>query len=148
MRMDTGTTAWSDEMIGKGRVAATDVTRLSNDLCPMGLMTLDEAGALFRVEREVLDKHPSWAPAFTTLVCDCLVWGDRPTGVLSDERAEWILKLAVRTRTQAAEDLLRLIASEAAQAPAWFIKAVGRRGQSMPMPAAINLGERVADCAA
>ena len=118
---------WSSRLIRAGRVTAGDVAQLRNEIFPLGLVGRGDAEALFEVDRAVLDKSAGWNEVFVELVVDFLVWGNRPTGTVESEQAEWLVAQVDRLTTAAGLFTLASLLEEAQVYPSWFPAAVRGR---------------------
>ena len=81
-------------MIVGRKVASIDVAWLRREVFADGVVTRETADELFAVERADIEKAPEWTDFFVEMVTDYALWQARPTGVLSDEQAEWLLAQA------------------------------------------------------
>ena len=61
-----------------------------------------------------------------------MVWQARPTGVVSDEQAEWLLGRTDECQSLEALAALVNVLAEAHRAPQWFVAAVRARGAGWP----------------
>jgi hypothetical protein len=89
-------------------------------------LTLEEAEALFRLERIAL-KCPGWGGFFSAVLTDYIVWQSRPTGMVNSEQAAWLLAQDDAAKTLGSLALLVNIVAEADTVPASFIEAVRAR---------------------
>jgi hypothetical protein len=118
---------WSCGVHERGSVAPGDVDEIRRTVFPTGLSSLNEAESLFAVERAVSNKCREWSELFIELVTDFLVWGERPTGVIVNERAEWAITQVDAGPTTAGLMLLVNLIDEAHLVPSWFSLAVRKR---------------------
>ena len=111
----------------EGGVDADLVRRLRFDLFRGDALTQDEADALFSIERAVRPDCPEWRDFFIDVIVDFLLWQQRPSGILNEAQAEWLMGQADRTRTLT--DFATLVAAleEAHRTPGWFAAAVRGR---------------------
>ena len=116
---------WAECLIERACVTPNDVLTLRGEY-PLGLFGRDDAEALFRVERNVLDKCPAWSAFFTEMLVDHLVWGERPTGELRQDGAEWLLAEVDQQPTTAGLSLLVEVLEEAPKVPSWYPAAIRR----------------------
>ena len=89
--------------------------------------TQDEAEALFSIERNVRPDCPEWREFFVDLIVDFLLWQQRPSGVLNEAQAEWLVGQADSARTLTAFATLVTALEEAHRTPGWFAAAVRGR---------------------
>lgn len=106
---------------------AEAVRKLRYDLFRGDALTRDEAEALFEIERRAHPDSPEWGEFFVDTILDYLLWQERPSGVLNEAKAEWLLSQADRTRSLAAFALLVAALEEAHRTPGWFAAAVRGR---------------------
>ncbi|MCB1542012.1 MAG: hypothetical protein KDJ25_14580 [Rhodoblastus sp.] len=110
-----------------GEVDAELVRRLRYDLFRGDALTQDEAAALFSIERSVRPDCPDWREFFVDVIVDFLLWQQRPSGVLNEAQAEWLVSQADATRTLTAFATLVAALEEAHRTPGWFAAAVRGR---------------------
>ncbi len=108
-------------------LSASDVRQLRRALFEDEGASRDEAEALFDLERAQDAPCAEWTEFFVECLTDHVVWQRRPTGVVVDEQAEWLLREADRCRLPTGAALLANVLAEAHQAPAWLIGAVRAR---------------------
>ena len=114
-------------MILSRRVTAQDVAWLRREVFAEGEVTREAADELFAVARAGMKNAPEWTELFVELITDHVVWQTRPTGVVSEDDARWLIERTDECR--AAEGLAALVntLAEAQRAPEWFIAAVRAR---------------------
>ena len=108
-------------------LSASDVRQLRRALFEDEGASRDEAEALFDLERAQDAPCAEWTEFFVECLTDHVVWQRRPTGVVVDEQAEWLLREADRCRLPTGAALLANVLAEAHQAPGWLIGAVRAR---------------------
>src|SRR5208337_4671193 len=91
--IDRSRTIISAMILGR-RVTAQDVAWLRREVFAGGFVTREEADELFAVARADMDNAPEWRKFFVELITDHVVWQTRPTGVVTDEQANWLLQRA------------------------------------------------------
>ena len=116
-------------MIVGRKVTAMDVAWLRREVFADGVVTREAADELFAVERADIEKAPEWTDFFVEMVTDYALWQARPTGVLNEAQAEWLLEQADSCMTVAALATLVNVLGEAHRAPRWFLAAVRARAQ-------------------
>lgn len=116
-------------MIVGRKVTAMDVAWLRREVFADGVVTREAAEELFAVERSDIAKAPEWTDFFVEMVTDYALWQARPTGVLDEEQAQWLLGQADGCMTVAALATLVNVLGEAQRAPRWFLAAVRARAQ-------------------
>lgn len=116
-------------------IDAATVRRLRYDLFRGDALTRDEADALFDIERAARSECPEWRDFFVSTIVDYLVWQQRPSGVLNEAQAEWLIGQADRTKSLNAFIALVAAIEEAHRTPAWFAPAVrGRAAKGWAAP--------------
>ena len=63
------------------------------------------------------------------MITDHVVWQSRPSGVVSEEQAEWLIERADACASVNALAALVNVLSEAHRAPRWFLAAVRARAK-------------------
>ncbi len=74
-----------------------------------------------------MNNAPEWTEFFVEMITDHVVWQVRPTGVVSDAEAEWLIDRADGCKTVDALAALVNVLAEAHRAPEWFVAAVKDR---------------------
>ncbi len=97
-----------------------------------GEVTRDTADELFAVARARMDNAPEWIELFVELITDYVVWQSRPTGVVTDDEAQWLIARADECRSIEALAVLVNVLAEAQRAPQWFVTAVRARAAQWP----------------
>ncbi|MFT4097726.1 MAG: hypothetical protein QM651_11420 [Rhodoblastus sp.] len=111
----------------EGGVDADLVRRLRFDLFRGDALTQDEADALFAIERTLRPECPEWRDFFIDSIVDFLIWQQRPSGVLNEAQAEWLVSRADSSKTLTAFATLVATLEEAHRTPGWFAAAVRGR---------------------
>jgi len=108
-------------------VTAQDVAWLRREVFAEGEVTRASAEELFAVAGAGMNNSPEWIELFVELITDHVVWQSRPTGVVSDEEARWMIERA--DACQSVESLAALVnvLAEANRVPLWFVAAVRAR---------------------
>jgi len=119
-------------MIHGRRVTAQDVAWLRREVFADGQVTQEIADELFAVAGARMSNSPEWTELFVELVTDYVVWQARPTGVVTDEQAEWLLGRADGCKSLEALAALVNVLAEAHRAPKWFVSAVRARAAGWP----------------
>lgn len=122
--------SWSTALIGRARIDDADVASIRRKVFPLGLHTRQDAEAMFDVDQILLDKCAAWTELFAELLVDHLVWGERPTGRIEQDAAEWVLARVGGNPTLAGMATLVALTQEAVGAPPWFYSAVGHRAST------------------
>jgi hypothetical protein len=126
--VDRSRTIISAMIVGR-KVTAMDVSWLRREVFSDGVVTREAAEELFAVERSEVEKCSEWTDFFVEMVTDYTLWQARPTGVLNEGQAEWLLEQADSCSTVAALACLVNVLGEAHRAPRWFLAAVRARAQ-------------------
>jgi hypothetical protein len=113
-------------ILGK-RITAVDVAWLRREIFAEGQVTKEQAEDLFDVERAGVESDHEWTTLFVELLTDHVVWQARPTGVVNDVKAEWLLSKADACRSANALAALGAVLAEAHRAPSWLAGAVRKR---------------------
>ena len=129
--IDRSRTIISAMILGR-KVSAQDVAWLRREVFAEGEVTREAADELFAVARARMTNAPEWIELFVELITDYVVWQARPTGVVSDEQAEWLLRKADECRSLEALAALVNVLAEAHRAPKWFVAAVRARAAGWP----------------
>jgi hypothetical protein len=114
-------------MVHGRRVTAQDVAWLRREVFADGEVTEERAEELFAVARAGMDNAPEWIELFVEMITDYIVWQARPTGVVSDAQAEWLIERADACKSMDALAALVNVVAEAHRVPAWFVGAVRAR---------------------
>jgi hypothetical protein len=82
---------------------------------------------LCAVERAGLANAPEWTEFFVEMIAEHVVWQARPTGIVDEAQAEWLIARADECASVNALAALVAVLAEAHRAPAWFLAAVRAR---------------------
>ena len=117
-------------IMGLARVLVIDAETIDN-LRRFGLnetgISREEADALFALECATNAKAPAWDDLFIETITRHCVWDLRPTGVVNEAQAEWLIDAADLARTPNAFAVLVNVLDEAHRVPQWFTAAVKAR---------------------
>jgi hypothetical protein len=116
-------------MIHGRKVTAMDVAWLRREVFADGDVSRDAANELFAVESAGIALSPEWTELFVELITEHVVWQSRPTGVVNEAQAEWLIERADACATVNALAVLVNVLAEAHRAPRWFLAAVRARAQ-------------------
>ncbi len=108
-------------------VTAQDVAWLRREVFAEGEVTRETAEDLFSVARAGMNNAPEWVELFVELITDYVVWQSRPTGIVTDDEAKWLIERADGCRSVEALAVLVNVLAEAHRAPQWFVAAVRAR---------------------
>ena len=128
--IDRSRTIISAMILGR-RVTAQDVAWLRREVFGDGEVTREAADELFAVARARMNNAPEWTEFFVEMITDHVVWQSRPTGVVSDVEAEWLIRRADECKTVEALAALVNVLAEAHRAPEWFVAAVKARATAV-----------------
>ena len=120
--IDRSRTIISAMILGR-RVTAQDVAWLRREVFGDGEVTREAADELFAVARARMNNAPEWTEFFVEMITDHVVWQSRPTGVVSDAEAEWLIERADECKTVEALAALVNVLAEGHRAPEWFVAA-------------------------
>jgi hypothetical protein len=76
-----------------GRITFGDAQRLHRDVLPDGVSSREEIELLIRLEAAVKRYDRSFAGWLVANVVDYAVWGERPTGVITEDLSAWLAGL-------------------------------------------------------
>ena len=120
-------------MILSRKVTAQDVAWLRREVFADGEVTREAADELFAVARAGMRNAPEWTELFVELITDHVVWQTRPTGVVSEADARWLIERADAFGSVEALAALLNVLAEAHRAPEWFVAAIkGRAADGWP----------------
>jgi hypothetical protein len=114
-------------MIHGRRVTAQDVAWLRREVFADGEVTREAADELFAVAGARMQNASEWTSLFVELITDHVVWHSRPTGVVSEADAEWLIERADACKSVEALAALINVLAEAQRAPEWFVASVKAR---------------------
>ena len=116
-------------MIVGRKVTSLDVAWLRREVFADGCVSRESAEDLFAVERAPIEKAPEWTDFFVEMVTEYALWQERPTGVLNETQAEWLLHQADSCMTISVLAALVNVLGEAWRAPRWFLAGVRARAE-------------------
>ncbi len=114
-------------MILGRKVTAMDVAWLRREVFADGEVGRDAADELFALERSGVALCPEWTEFFVEMITEHVVWQARPTGVVNEAQAEWLIERADSCSSVNALAVLVNVLGEAHRAPRWFLAAVRSR---------------------
>jgi hypothetical protein len=124
--IDRSRTIISAMILGR-RVTAQDVAWLRREVFAGGEVTREAADELFAVARAGMDNAPEWKEFFVEKIAEHVVRQDLPAGVVTEERAAWLLTRVDECRSVEALAALVNVLAEAQGVPSWFLAAVRAR---------------------
>ncbi len=77
-------------LIEAARIRSGDVKRLQRDILPDGISSRAEAELLLRLDQSVRRADPAFSAWLVAAMADFVVWGSRPTGVVTAEATRWL----------------------------------------------------------
>ncbi|MBZ9677169.1 hypothetical protein [Mesorhizobium sp. ES1-1] len=83
-------------LTSKSRITAEDVAMLRCDVFRDGVVTRGEAEALFALDATAKDKCAEWPVFFVEAVTDFIVRQEKPTGYVSRDNADWLIRAISR----------------------------------------------------
>jgi hypothetical protein len=110
---------FASKVRAKKRISFGDVRRLQRDYLADGIASRADLELLIGLDREIGRIDSAWERWLATMAVDFVVWVERPTGVVSEETAEWLAS-TLRADGDCPTKTGRLIAREVAQEAAAF----------------------------
>jgi len=129
--IDRSRTIISAMILGR-RVTAQDVAWLKREVFADRDVSRESADELFAVVRAEMDNAPEWKEFFVDMIAEHVVRQAEPPGVVSDERAIWLLARVDECKSVEALAALVNVCAEAHRAPDWFVTAVKERAARGP----------------
>ncbi|MGX5831921.1 hypothetical protein [Mesorhizobium sp. 43Arga] len=83
-------------LTSKNRIAPEDVLMLRRDVFADGVVARGEAEALFALDQTAQDKCAEWTPFFVEAVTDYIVHQEKPSGYISQDNADWLVRAISR----------------------------------------------------
>lgn len=85
--------AFAHRVSAEDRISAKDVADLRRHEADAETAGegLDVADALLAIDALPIEKHAEWHSLLIEAMVDLLVWGERPTGMISAATADWLL---------------------------------------------------------
>ena len=111
----------------RGAVWDCDIDLVRRGVLAGRPVTRAEADALFDVERANIEKCQAWTCFLVEAITDHLVWEARPTGVIDEEKAEWLLDHVDRAASLNGLAVLVNVLAEAHKVPLWLVSAARAR---------------------
>ena len=124
--IDRSRTIISAMILGR-RVSAQDVGWLRREVFADREVTREAADELFAVVRAAMDNASEWKEFFIEMIAEHVVRQSEPAGVISEERAAWLLARVDECKSVEALAALVNVCAEAHRAPDWFVAAVKER---------------------
>ncbi len=111
----------------RGAVWDCDIDLVRRGVLAGRPVTRAEADALFDVERANIEKCQAWTCFLVEAITDHLVWEARPTGIVDEEKAEWLLDHVDRAASLNGLAVLVNVLAEAHKVPLWLVSAARAR---------------------
>lgn len=83
-------------LTSKSRITGEDVIMLRHEVFADGVVTRGEAEALFALDQTARDKCREWPEFFVEAVTDYIVHQEKPSGYISQENADWLVRTISR----------------------------------------------------
>jgi len=96
----------------KNRISFGDVQRLQRNILPGGIGSREEAELLIDLDRDVARADAAWSGFLIATLADFVVWAERPTGIVDEDTARWLMALLTAKSAGAVTRTARLIARE------------------------------------
>jgi hypothetical protein len=117
------------DVCARPAIGRADVQHLRRVVFEDGIVGRQEAECLFALERRLTPDCAEWRDFFIEAIVDHLLCQTRPSAVLNEEKAEWLIAQADGTRSFSAFAILVTVLDEAQRVPRWFAPAVRGRAQ-------------------
>lgn len=124
--IDRSRTIISAMILGR-RVSGQDVAWLRREVFAGREVTREAADELFAVARADMDNAPEWTEFFVEMITEYVVRQAEPTGVVSEERAAWLLARVDECKSVEALAALVNVLAEAHSVPQSFLAGVKER---------------------
>lgn len=83
---------FTEELIAKGSIGADDVLRLRQELWKDGIVSREEAEAVFRLDHACGERAPEWTRFYVDALTDYFVWQAKPRRHVSEESARFLIE--------------------------------------------------------
>ena len=113
-------------MILGRKVTAMDVAWLRREVSPRAKLPATPPTNCLRSSARGRQR-PEWTELFVEMITEHVVWQSRPTGVVSEAQAEWLIERCDACASVNALAVLVNVLGEAHRAPRWFLAAVRAR---------------------
>ena len=107
-------------LTGKGRITDDDVQLLRAEVFRDGIVTRAEAESLFALHASCRDQSAAWPDFFVEAVTDYIVHQEQPSGYISEDNADWLIRAISRdgmVDTTAEMELLVSVIEKARSSP-------------------------------
>lgn len=127
-------------LLQKGSITPDDVAALRRDVFCDRSLSRTEIEDLFGLDAVLRPNSPAWTDFFVDAVTDHLVWDVRPTGILEEAQARWLIEKVDRCKTIASFAILINILDEAHRVPRWLEGVVRERAVAV-LPGLMSMTE-------
>ncbi len=135
------------KLLERGTVTEADVVALRREVFTQHAPSRIEIEDLFAIDAVAQPKGEAWAEFFVETVTDFVVWGQRPTGLVEEADAHWLLTKVDAAKTASSFAVLVNILDQAHRVPRWFSAAVRSRATA-GWPALVSVAAGSAGVAA
>ncbi len=115
-------------------ISESEARRIVNEIYKDGVVSREEAEALFRLNDRLSERDPVWTERFIEVVKDFVLVGQAPEGWVTEEEADWLMTQTGRDNhieTDSEIDLLLAVLRHADGAPEklsrYTLEAISRR---------------------
>jgi len=91
--MDRNTQALFSKVASLGEMSEDEALRIVQEVYRDGIVSRDEAEALYRLHPKLKHVDPQWTDRFIEVVRDYIVENEAPFGWVSDEECDWLIEL-------------------------------------------------------
>lgn len=99
----------TDELVSKSSITADDVLRLRKEVWSNGLVTREDAEALFALDQGCAEKDAAFIAFYIEALTDYMVWQADPPKYISEENAKFLIDHVVKNgRINGASELMML----------------------------------------
>ena len=117
------------EILQKPDMSAGDIKALGGYLFETGLSSREEAELLVMADRSRNAHVEGWREFFVESITDFLVWQSRPTGIITESDADWLLACIGDKPSITGRALLFRLLAEAHELPSRLVEAGLRLNQ-------------------
>ena len=114
-------------LLQNGCVTSEDVAHLRRTVFSDRPPTRLEIEDLFAIDAVTRPALEAWVEFFVDIVTDHVVWDIRPTGVVDEAHAQWLIGKVDASQTMAGFAVLINVLDQAHRVPRWFAAAVRAR---------------------
>jgi hypothetical protein len=82
---------FTSKIRAKNRICFGDVQRLQRNILADGIGNRAAAELLIDLDRQVSRADPAWERWLVTMMVDFVVWAERPTGIVDEDAAGWLV---------------------------------------------------------